>query len=150
MIDTDFIIFSYLPPREILKIFEFYFIRNVQNIKNPKVLRLQLCNQLLIAEIEEKYPIKIKCEYVINAEKIDWYMLSENPDAIHLLEQNSEKIDWNWVSRNPNVIHLLSQKPEKINWSSLSRNPNALHLLLQNLDKNDWKYLSKIQMLYIY
>jgi hypothetical protein len=75
--------------------------------------------------------------------KIYWDCLSNNPNAIHLLEQNPDKIVWEWLSLNPNAIHLLEQNPDKINWIELSRNPNAIHLLEQNPDKIDWFYLSQ-------
>ena len=39
------------------------------------------------------------------------------------MEQNPDKIDWYWLSRNPAAIHILEQNPDKINWDSLSRNP---------------------------
>ena len=37
---------------------------------------------------------------------IDWYMLSKNPNAIHLLEQNIDKIDWDNLSENPNIFEI--------------------------------------------
>ena len=51
-------------------------------------------------------------------------MLSSNPNAINLLEQNMDKIHWDALSGNPNGISLLEQHPEKINWYDLSKNPN--------------------------
>ena len=84
MIDIDFIIFSYLPTREILRIFEFYF--QGHKIINKKALNLKLGNKLLITEIEQKYPVVVKCKYKIDFDKINWVWLSENPKAIHLLE----------------------------------------------------------------
>jgi hypothetical protein len=56
-------------------------------------------------------------------------MLSLNPNAIHLLEQNVDKINWNTLSENPNAIHLLEQNVDKIDWSALLSNPNAIHLI---------------------
>ena len=35
-----------------------------------------------------------------------WILLSYNPSAIHLLEQNQDKINWDNLSENPNAIHL--------------------------------------------
>lgn len=46
--------------------------------------------------------------------EIDWEMLSENSNAISLLEKNPEKINWDNLSQNPNAIHLLKKYPEKI------------------------------------
>jgi hypothetical protein len=74
--------------------------------------------------------------------KIDWIMLSSNPNAIHLLEQNVYKIDWEMLSENPSAIHLLEQKVDKIDWQWLSANPNAIHLLEKNIDKIHWDQLS--------
>ena len=65
-----------------------------------------------------------------NTPVINWYWISRNPNAIHLLEKNPDKINWNLLSGNPNAIHLLEKNPDKINWNWLSYNPNALHLLL--------------------
>ena len=73
--------------------------------------------------------------------KIDWKLLSQNPDAIHLIEQNLDKIDWSDLSKNPNAIHLLENNKDKIDWSMLSMNENAIHLLEQNLDKVNWGIL---------
>jgi hypothetical protein len=69
-------------------------------------------------------------------------MLSENPNAIHLLKESMDKIDWDWLLTNPNAIHLLECNPEKIDWFWLSINPNAIHLLKENMDKIDWYFIS--------
>jgi hypothetical protein len=41
-------------------------------------------------------------EYVllpwVDLDKINWYPLSKNPAAIHLLEKNPDKIDWERLS----------------------------------------------------
>ena len=50
-------------------------------------------------------------------------MLSRNPSAIHLLEQNPDKIHWFALSRNPGAIHLLEKNQDKIVWEMLSTNP---------------------------
>lgn len=44
-----------------------------------------------------------------------------------------EKIDWNMLSGNPNAIYLLEKNPEKNDWYSLSKNPNAIHILDENI-----------------
>ena len=64
----------------------------------------------------------------INMDKLEWSMLSGNPNAIDLLEKNPEKINWRCLSLNSNAIHLLEKNPEKICWSVLCRNLNALPL----------------------
>ena len=37
-------------------------------------------------------------------DKIHWKYLSENPNAIHLLEANQDKIDWYYLSKNPSIF----------------------------------------------
>ena len=76
-----------------------------------------------------------------NPDKINWDYLSENSNAIYLLEENLDKVDWDYLSENPNAIHLLEQNPYKINWYSLVKNPNAIHLLEQNRNKIEWNYI---------
>jgi len=95
-----------------------------------------------------------------NPDKINWYALSENPAAIHLiskaLKQNpdTDKIDWSRLSMNPAAIHLLEQNPVKIRWWTLSRNPAAIHLiskaLEQNLDEISWWNLSRNPAIFTY
>jgi hypothetical protein len=41
-----------------------------------------------------------------------------------LLKANPEKIEWYYLSFNPNAIDLLEAKPDKINWVYLSANPS--------------------------
>ena len=36
--------------------------------------------------------------------EIDWCILSLNPNAIQLLEQNPEKIDWKLIWMNPSIF----------------------------------------------
>src|SRR5437868_6032540 len=124
MIDIDFLIFEYLPSREILRIFEFYFVNS--KTRGKKVLNLYLGNTNIITEIEQKYLVTVKCKYKINLDIINWVYLSDNENAIDLLTRNSDIIDWRWLSRNPNAITLLEQNPEKIVWNILSENPNAI------------------------
>ena len=68
--------------------------------------------------------------------------LTENPNAIHILEKNPDKINWWRLSKNPNAIHILENNLDKIHWISLSENPNAIHILEKNPDKIGWGCLS--------
>ena len=81
-----------------------------------------------------------------NIDKINWALLSKNPnqEAIKLLKANPFKIDWNGLSINPNALELLKEYPKKINWDMLSKNPNpeALELLIANRDKIHWDFLN--------
>ena len=69
-------------------------------------------------------------------------LLSINPNAISLLEQNPDKINWIFLSKNPNAISLLEQNPDKIYWNRLSENISAIHLLEKNQDKINWNFIS--------
>ena len=40
----------------------------------------------------------------INQDKICWKHLSENPNAIELLEKNKDKIEWYNFSTNPSIF----------------------------------------------
>jgi hypothetical protein len=39
-----------------------------------------------------------------NFDKINWFNLSSNPNAIHLLEANQDSIHWEQLSINPNIF----------------------------------------------
>ena len=80
-----------------------------------------------------------------NINKIDWEIIcyNSNPNAVHIIERYPEKIDWWSLSCNPNAIHLFEQHPENINWEWLSENPNAIHLLKRYPEKIDWSQLSQ-------
>lgn len=78
----------------------------------------------------------------MNPDKIIWEALSMNENAIHILEKNIDKIHWLNLCKNLNAIPLLEKNMDKIEWNILSANPNAIHLLEQNIDKINWLYLS--------
>jgi hypothetical protein len=65
----------------------------------------------------------------VDINKINWTILSSNPNAISTLEKNIDKINWKWLSKNPNAIDLLKKNIDKIDWEFLSKNPNAINLL---------------------
>ena len=62
------------------------------------------------------------CEW-IPIDKLDWMWLSENPNAIQLLEKNLDEVNWSWLSMNPNAIPILEKNLKKVHWSYLYRNP---------------------------
>ena len=41
---------------------------------------------------------------------------------------SEDKLNWNMLSANPNAIQLLEKHPEKINWKRLSKNPDIFKL----------------------
>ena len=53
----------------------------------------------------------------------------------------SENIYWHGLSDNPNALPLLEKYPDKIVWSHASMNPGILPLLEKNLDKVEWTYM---------
>ena len=57
----------------------------------------------------------------IDINKIDWIIISGNPNAIDLLKKNQDKINWDLLSSNlnSNAIKLLKENKNKINWSKL-------------------------------
>ena len=57
--------------------------------------------------IIDDHALEYKLLKWIDIHKLDWHLLSLNPNAIDLLEQNQNKINWNNFSSNPNAIHLL-------------------------------------------
>ena len=47
---------------------------------------------------------RMKLRYNIDIKYFNFKNLSNNPNAIHFLEQNMDKINWNYLSLNPNAI----------------------------------------------
>jgi len=80
--------------------------------------------------------------YPIDKELIT--ILSQNENAIDLLEQYIEFVDWDSLCLNesPKAMELIMRYPEKINWLSLSSNPSAIKILEANPDKIDYWGLS--------
>ena len=95
----------------------------------------------------------------IPIEKLDWYYLSLNPNAIDLIRERIEiekklscdeykrlsyksKVSWDNLSSNPasDAIELLEENYDKINWELLSGNSNAIHLLEERV-----KYQLKLE-----
>ena len=66
-----------------------------------------------------------------NLDKVDWYYLSLNPNAIPILEKNLDNVDWSRLSRNPNAIPILEKNLDKVYWECLSENPNIFTLNTQ-------------------
>jgi len=68
----------------------------------------------------------------INFNKLDWYSLASNPNAIHLIREALETpnpkpnrtINWYNLCTNPNAIDIIEANPDKIYWHFLALNPN--------------------------
>jgi len=94
--------------------------------ENPRIIEL----------IRDRVELEKNTEYYMTLdmnEKIDWQLLSSNPNpkAIELLAENLNKVDWDIVSENSGAIELLKANPHQIVWRYLSRNKNAGELLKQ-------------------
>jgi hypothetical protein len=64
-------------------------------------------------------------------DKVDWPVLSRNPNAIQ-----KKTVWWDCLSGNPNAIRILETHLDKVVWSSLSENPNGGHILLTIKHRN--------------
>ena len=42
-------------------------------------------------------PKFLKLRKWIPIDKVSWYALSTNPNAIHILEKNLDKVSWHWI-----------------------------------------------------
>jgi hypothetical protein len=73
----------------------------------------------------------------IQIDKIYWDELSNNPNAIHLLEKI--QIYWDNLSQNPNAIHLLEKTQDKIDWIGLLSNQSIFYELY-NYEKISYNY----------
>lgn len=45
---------------------------------------------------------------------VDWYYLSENPNAIELLKQHPDKIDWVCLSKNSSIFEIDYKKWDEL------------------------------------
>ena len=58
-----------------------------------------------------------------------------------ILENNLDKIHWYSLSRNTNAISILEKNLDKVDWNPLCYNINSISVLEKNLDKVSWYYL---------
>ncbi len=64
--------------------------------------------------------------------------LSENPNAIHLIEKNQDKkIDWRVLSYNPGAIEFLKANQNNIHWNEFSQNPAIFQLDYEAMKRNN-------------
>ena len=93
----------------------------------------------------------------ININNLNWSMLSLNPNAIHLLDEDTtNNINYYLIKSNPhiecfknNIKSTINRhnrnnliKMKRINWFYMSANSNNIKLLRENLNKIDWVILS--------
>ena len=110
----------------------YYFYNTIINNNMSDIL----CKDVLIIIIE--YSKEYELLDWININKINWNMLSKNPNAIDMLMKNQDKINWSCLSLNPNAIDLLMKNQNKIDWWWLSSNPNIFRLLDTKYIQNNY------------
>ncbi len=69
---------------------------------------------------------KTSCKKIrdwVRVDKMSWYLLSSNQNAIELLTANQKKIKWNYLISNTSAIELLKIHKNKISWDYLHMNP---------------------------
>ncbi len=86
--------------------------------------------------------IKIIEEQIAKGVEPEWYYLSENEAACHILECNLDKVDWDMISKNKRAAYIIENHLEKINWDIASTNKGLIKILENNLDKVNWSNLS--------
>ena len=94
-------------------------------------------------------PKFLKLKKWIPIDRVNWYRLSSNPNAIHILEKNLDKVDWSELSLNPNAIHMLEKNVDKVNWYWLSKNPNIFeydYKKIKNTLYNDNGFVEELMM----
>ena len=73
-----------------------------------------------------------------NKNKIDWYYLSLNPNAIELLKENQNKIDWFYFSQNPNIF-TYDYKLMKENMKNSGIAEELMSVIFHPKNMNKWK-----------
>jgi hypothetical protein len=130
-----------------IKIVTRILLSKVPSIAQTRITDLQ--EDLREKVVEELLKIsKNELRKGIPIEKLNWFYLSENPNAIDLIRERIEiekklsddeydrlsfksKVSWDNLSSNTasDAIELLEENYDKINWDFLSNNPKAIHLL---------------------
>jgi hypothetical protein len=111
----------------------------------------------------EEHGIEFVDKLIKNNElhKIDWWALSSNPAAMHILndpkyykyivwrkiiyninavelvKNNLHKVENNWynICKIPHLIDIIEKNMDNIIWSILTYNDNTIHILEQHMDK---------------
>jgi hypothetical protein len=73
----------------------------------------------------------------VDINKINWYYLSENPNAIELLKENKNKIDWHFFSKNPNIF-TYNYKKMKENMKNSGIVEELMAFIFHTRNMNKW------------
>ena len=92
----------------------------------------------------------------IDINKIDWFWLPLNPNAIELLKENQDKINWCNLSKNPNIFTNICIEKNynyieiKENFKNIRKEINANIFNSKNIEKwNDLGFSENVEMLKI-
>ena len=85
----------------------------------------------------------LKLRNWVDINKIDWYWLSLNPNAIELLKENQDKIDWYYFSKNPNIFtYDYKLMKEKMKNSGIVEELMSVIFHPKNMNKwIDWGFI---------
>ena len=85
---------------------------------------------LVICEIISSYACEYKMiNWIYQELKYIQPKLSLNRNAVDFLIKYPSHINWNMISDNINALHIIKQNIDKINWYRLCSNTNAIELL---------------------
>ena len=104
-----------------------------------------------IKRILENIKYKKKDFLRIMLENVIWSQLSDNKNAVRLLEENKDKIDWSTIIYNEEAIDLIEENLDKIlvdeelELYDVCDNKNTVRIMEANIEKlteSEWKSLS--------
>jgi hypothetical protein len=99
--------------------------KSIANKINGPITNLPVeIRSIILDKFAEILPTKYVLLDWIDKDKLEWMMLSQNPNAIDLVKKNKVNISWTLLSENPNAIDLLKENQGKIDWYELSANPS--------------------------
>jgi hypothetical protein len=93
-------------------------------INSDKINKNQICKNKNAVHIVEKYiktmPIKQQNK------ELNRYYLSKNPSAVNLLEQHPQIIDWCFLTENKNAVHIVEKY---LNYDTISKNSGSIEFI---------------------
>jgi len=79
-------------------------------------------------------------------DKINWYALSKNPAAMHILNDPKyyKYIQWVYILYNPNAVELVKNNLHMVEeyWDEICIQPHLIDIINENMDEINWYYLS--------
>lgn len=82
----------------------------------------------------------------VDANKLEWSLLSKNPNAVDMFKGNEDKLLMNKVVKLETAIAFVESNIHLLNeecWINLNANPKAINILLKHPDKINIKKLCK-------